>query len=79
MEAFSKFVNLNSYVKSYDILRESNHVVACDSTRRRPRKIEAGKSNENHTNVADSHFSIYFFVSNFSDVDRSDHGSKQGR
>ena len=44
------------------ILRESIHVLACDSTRRRPRKIEAGTSHENHIQVACRRVSLYFFV-----------------
>ena len=43
-------------------LRESIHVLAFDSTRRRPRKIEAGTSHENHIQVAYRRVSIYFFV-----------------
>ena len=44
------------------ILRESIHVLACDSTRRRPRKIEAGTSHENHIQVACRRVFLYFFV-----------------
>jgi hypothetical protein len=37
-------------------------VLACDSTRRRPRKIEAGTSHENSIEVANRHRSLNLFV-----------------
>ena len=43
-------------------LRESIHVLACDSTQRRLGKIEAGKPYENSIEVANRHRNLYLFV-----------------
>lgn len=52
------------------ILKESIHVLACDSTRRRPRKIEAGTLHENHIQVACRRVFIYFLVFNIGETIR---------
>ena len=44
------------------ILKESIHVLACDSTWRRLGKIEAGKPYENSIEVANSHLYLYLFI-----------------
>ena len=54
------------------ILRESIHVLACDSTRRRPRKIEAGTSHEHHIQVACRRVFLYFFVLSLGETIRRD-------
>ena len=57
-----------------NILRESIHVLACDSTRQRPRKIEAGTSHENLIQVAHGHVNTRFFVLYFDDASLWHHG-----
>jgi len=44
------------------ILKESNHMRACDSTYRRIGNIEAGKPYENFIEVANRHRYLYLFV-----------------
>jgi hypothetical protein len=44
------------------VLKESIHVLACDSTWQRPGKIEAGKSHENSIQVANGHCIYRYFV-----------------
>ena len=50
------------------ILRESIPMLAYESTWRRPGSIEAGKSHENHIQVASRHVFLYFFVLNFGEA-----------